>query len=786
MLALHRKLIRDLMGAKGQTTAIAVVVAAGVMTLVVFVTSLDALTFTQQRFYEEHQFAEVFADLTRAPKHLEERIRDLPGVDRVETRVRAPVRVEVEGFADPIRGEILSLPSHRVPLVNRLYLRSGSLPGPEENAVAVNEVFAEAHGLEPGDSFHVVIRGSRERLRISGIVLSPEFVYQIGPGDLMPDYKRYGVFWMNEHTLANAFAMDGAFNNVALTLSGEVPEAEVIDALDHLLSRYGGVGAVGREDQTSHRFVMEELNQIEAMTAVLPAIFLGTAAFLLHVLMGRMVRTQREQIAVLKAFGYSNGRIAIHYAQFTGLVVLLGAGAGLWLGARAAHGLAGMYMEYFRFPEIDFRLRGDVLALALLVAGGAALVGAYSAVKQAAALPPAEAMRPAPPPRFHKTLIERSFIWPRLAQTSRMILRNLSRHPVKACFSVCAVGISCALLVVGTYQFGAIDHMMDVQYRVVLRMDAHLTFTDPIPDRALGELRHKPGVLHLEGYRSVPVRLTHGTRREQTSILGMKPGSTLRQLVTTGGETVVLPPDGLVMTDYLAAQLGIRPGDLVEVEVLEGRRQQVRAPLVSVVSEPMGVNVYMDRHALNRLLREGPALSGVWMMTEPERLEDLFRELSEIPALAGMSDMRQAERNVRDHIDGTLLGFMGVVLALSMSIAFAVVYNNARISLAERERELATLRVLGFTRGEVAWVLVGEVGLITVLAIPFGWLVGTGLARLLSEAMTMDLYRVPFVITPWTYAFSAAAIFTASFLSLLLMFRRVWRLDMVSALKSAE
>lgn len=786
MRALHRKLVRDLLAAKGQSAAIAVVVAAGVMTLVVFVTSLDALTQTKERFYDEHAFADVFADLTRAPKSLEERIRKIPGVDRVETRVRAPARVEVEGFADPVRGEILSLPGHREPLLNRLYIRRGQLPGPGENTVAVNEVFAEAHGLEVGDAFHVVVRGRRERLRVSAIVLSPEYVYQIGPGDLIPDYERYGVFWMNETTLANAFAMEGAFNHVSLTLSGEVAVQEVIDALDRLLARFGGLGAVDRADQVSNRLVREELSQIEAMTAVLPTVFLGTAAFLLHVLMGRMVRTQREQIAVLKAFGYSNPQIAGHYAAFTCLVVALGVGLGVGLGAWAANGLARMYMEYFRFPSLDFRLRGGVLGLSVFLSGGAALVGAFSAVRQAAALPPAEAMRPAPPPRFHKTLLERSPVWPRLAQSSRIILRNLSRHPVKAGVSVLAVGISCALLVVGSYQFGAIDHMLDTQYRLLLRMDAHLSFTDPVPERALGELRHKTGVLHLEGYRSVPVRLTHGFRREQTSILGLDTGDGLRQLLTTGGNTVELPPEGLVMTDFLAERLGLRPGDNVEIEVLEGRRRRVVAPLAKVVSEPMGVSVYMERRALNRLLREGPALSGVWMLTDSEEQETLFRELSRLPALAGMGDMRQAERNVRSHIDGTVMGFMGVVLLLSMSIAFAVVYNNARVSLAERERELATLRVLGFTRGEAAWVLVGEVGLLTVLAVPLGWGIGTALARLLSEAMSMDLYRIPFLVTPWTYAFSASAIFFSSALSLLLMSRRVWNLDMVAALKSAE
>lgn len=786
MRALNRKLFRDLSHSKGQSFAIATVMAAGVMTLVVFVTALDALRFTQERFYDDREFADLFADLTRAPKQLESRIRALPGVRGVEIRVRAPVRVEVEGFPDPVRGEILSIPPGHPPEINRLYLRRGMLPEGSETAIAVNEVFAAAHGLQIGDTLRMVIRGQRVRLRVSAIVLSPEFVYQLAPGSLIPDYERYGVFWMSERVLSRAFAMEGAFNNVVLTLDGTVPEADVKAELDRLLARYGGLGAAGRDEQVSHRFLEEELSQIEAMTTVLPAVFLGTAAFLLHVLMGRMVRTQREQIALLKAFGYSNRAIAAHYASFSGLVVSIGVIAGVVLGARVAEGLARMYLTYFRFPDLDFRLRGGVLLLSAAVAGGAALAGAFSAVRQAAALPPAEAMRPAPPPTFRKTLLERSPLWGHFAQTSRIMFRNLSRHPLKAVFSVTAIACGCALLVVGSYQFGAVDHMLDIQYRVLMPMDAHLMFTDPVHERALGELRHPSGVRYLEGYRSVPVRVHQGFRSVQTSILGMEADSALRPLVSESGRRVPLPRDGLLMTDFLAEDLGLKAGDTVALEILEGRRRRVYAPLAGVVSEPMGVNLYMERRALNRLLREGPALSGVWMLNDAEQQEQLFQELAEVPALAGMSDMRQAERNVRAHIEGTTLGVMGVVLLLSFSISFAVVYNNARIALAERERELATLRVLGFSRGEVAWVLVAEVALLTTLAIPLGWLLGTGLARLLSKSMSMDLYRVPFHITPWTYSFSAAAILGASLISLLLMSRRVWRLDMVSALKSAE
>lgn len=780
-------MLRDLSTMKGQSTAITVVVAAGVMILVVFVTTYDALTLTQKRFYEDHQFAEVFADLKRAPNHLAERIRGISGVNHIETRVSAPVRVEIRGFEEPVRGRIVSLPEDHDPLVNRLYLREGELPpAGRTNAVVVNEVFAEAHGLRPGDTLRVIIRGRLDVLTVSGIVLSPEFIYQLGPNDLVPDYKRYGVLWMRERALAKAFAMDGGFNNLVLTLRPEASAERVMETLDEMLAPYGGVGAYGREEQLSHRFVQEELDQVRTMATILPVIFLGVAAFLLHVLMGRIIRTQREQIAVLKAFGHSNTEIAAHFTLFTGLIVATGAVVGVAMGAWAADGLARLYMEYFRFPEISFRLQGWVLGVAFLVAGGAAFLGAHGAVRAAVSLPPAEAMRPPLPERFHRGPLERSALWDRISQPTRIILRNLSRHPLKALFSVTGIALGGALLLVGSQLFKAIDHMVDFQYRLVLLMDMHITFTEPTPERAVRELLHMPGIRFAEGYRSVPVRLSEGVRHYQTSLLGIESDSRLRGIVDANRKPVGVPPEGLLLTRYLADHLGVAEGDTVRVEVLEGRRRTLGIPLAGVVDEPIGVSAYMERRAVNRLMREGPALSGVWILADDGMRGTLFRELRDLARVDGIGLIDHAERALRQHLDGTVLAFMGIVLVLSIAIAFAVIYNNARIALAERMRELATLRVLGFTRSEVSWILIGEIMLLTAAAIPIGWGIGAGFAYALNQAMSLDMYRVPFILTPWTFGFSAAGVLGASTLSILVMAKRMLHIDMVSALKTGE
>lgn len=787
MRALNRKLLRDLATLKGQAAAIALVIASGVMTLMIAVTTLDALSLTQQRFYEDFHFADVFADLTRAPEGVSERLRAIPGVNRVETRVKAPVRLEVPGFDEPARGLLLSIPDQRKPLLNQLYLREGRLPEPgRADEVAVSDGFAGAHGLRAGDRIVAIIRGRLTNLRISGTVLSPEHVYQAAPTDLLPDYRRYGILWMNRRALGSAYGMEGAFNNAVLGLEAGVPEEEVIAQTDRVLARYGGTGAHGRDDQHSHRFLHEELRQLRAQAIILPTIFMLVSAFLLNVVLSRIIRNQREQVAVLKAFGYRDLAIAAHYGMLTALIVAIGSALGIGLGLWAGTGLARIYTEYYRFPELSFRLQGWVILLSVGVAAAAAMLGTLRAVRAAARLPPAEGMRPESPARFHKGWLERSLLRHSLDPPARIMLRNVARHPLKSSLSVIAIAMSLGLLVMGAYQLNAVDHMIDTQYRQVLRMDLHLTFSDPTPARVQSELRHLPGVLGVETYRAVPVRLLAGHREYRTSVLGMEARPYLRQLLDGRQRPQRLPPEGLLLTDYLAKDLGLRVGDRVRLEVQEGHRETVTVPLVGVVDEPLGVGAYMRRTAVNRLMGEGPAVSGAWLMIDAGQEAALFDRLWELPGIASVGMISDAERSIREYMADTILMFALVFVLLASSIAFAVVYNNARIAFAERSRELATLQVLGYSRGEVSWILIGEILLLTLLALPVGWLIGTAFAWALNQTFSMDMFRMPLVLTPGAYGFATAVVLAASVAAGVLVVRRLYRLDKISVLKAVE
>jgi putative ABC transport system permease protein len=786
MRALNVKLARNLWTLKGQGAAIALVIATGVATFIMSLASLDSLRLTQQSVYRSQRFADVFAELMRAPESMAERLREISGLASLETRVRAPVNVRLEDFGEPVTGLVLSIPDGRQPQLNRLYLRSGQLPDPTRNDQAlVSEAFADAHRLSPGNRLAVVINGRFESLFISGIALSPEYIYQVRPGELVPDFERFAILWMNRSAVAAAFGMEGAFNSVVASLSpGQRPE-EVIDRLDRLLAPWGGLGAYHRSDQMSHRYLDDELTQLEAMARFLPMVFIGVAAFLLNVVAARLIRTQREQIAVLKAFGYDNLTVAGHYLALVMVVVLIGSVAGILLGLWIADAVAGLYQEFFRFPWLEFRLRPVVALSGIAIAGGATLLGTLSSVRQAFRLPPAEAMRPEAPASYRRTLLERLGVtW--LSQPSRIILRNIERHPWKSTLSVLGIALAVAMMVLTGFPTGSIAHVIDVQFRLAQKQDVTVTFTDPTSFRAVHELSALPGVRRVEGFRTAPAILRHGHRQYRSAVQGYLPDGVLFRLLDQRLQRIDLPPEGILLTNHLGALLDVQPGDVLRIEVQEGNRPMLEVPVAGLVNEYIGVGAYMQRQTLSRLLREGDALSGAFLAVDPAERSRLHRTLEDMPRVAGVTQ-RETSIRVFDELMGqSLLVMTFVSMIMAGSIAFAVVYNNVRIAFAERGRELASLRVLGFTRAEITFILLGEVVLLTLVAMPPGFVLGALLSWLLSLALQTDVYRIPLVLTTSTYALAALVVLAATLLSSLIMLRSLARLDMVSALKSME
>lgn len=785
--ALDRKLLRDFWTMKGQVLAIALVIAGGVATFVMAISTLDSLLLTQGKFYRDYRFADVFASLKRAPEAVLVRLASIDGVQQVETRVSVNASLEIENFNDPVTAQIVSLPDIGEPLLNRIYLRRGrAIEASRDDEVIVGEAFAEAHHFQPGDHLRATIRGKRRTLRIVGIALSPEFVYQLQPGALIPDFRTYGVLWMARKPLENAAEMEGGFNDVIIQVEAHANIDDVISRVDDVLARYGGLGAISRKNQPSNRYLSEEFRQLRQMATMFPVIFLGVASFLLNVVITRLIATQREQIAVLKAFGYSTVDVAIHYIKLVVAIVLLGVAIGIGLGIWMGKGMGNLYMQYYRFPFMIYLLKPSVAVTAALISVAAAVAGTILSVLTATRIPPAEAMQPAVPPKFRPTLIERMGVTRKLAQPTRMIIRNIGRRPAKALLTVIGIAFACGIVVIGGFYQDCIDYMVSIQFRYAQQDDISVTFVEPTPARSMYSLRQTPGIGVVEPFRNVPAQLRFEHRSYRGAIRGIPENNSLYRLLDMRLNPVEMPPDGVVLTDYLARMLGIRPGDMLTVEVLEGERPVRNVPVVGLVQEFIGVSGYMRIDALNRLMREGASISGVYLTTDRESRLRILDELKEIPRVVGASVREDSLRNFYETMARQMLIFVFINTLMAMTIAFGVVYNSVRIALSERSRELASLRVLGFTLGEISYILLGELALLTLAAIPLGCLIGRTLSEFMVKNLETELYRVPAIIFPKTYSFAATVVVIAALLSGFAVARKLSRLDLVAVLKARE
>lgn len=787
MKVLDIKLFRDVRRLWAQVLAVALVVGGGVATLVLAVGSHRSLEETRIAYYERYGFADVFAQVKRAPKALVDRIGEIPGVAAVDARIAKPAVLDIPGFSAPASAQFVSLPDDGEPHLNRLYVRSGRLPEPgRTEEVVVNEPFARAHGFAEGARFSAILNGRKRELVIVGTALSPEFVYTVGPGDLMPDDRRYAIVWMSEKALAGVYDLDGAFSAVAVKLQPGASEREVVLRLDALLDPYGGQAAHGRKDQTSHAWLDHELDMLNNMSRTLPPIFLLVAAFLVNLTLTRLVALEREQIGLLKALGYSDGSIVLHYFKFVAFIVVagivLGGVAGTWLGLR----VTALFGDFFHFPFLVFAKAPDLYLTAGALSAAAAVIGAFRALREVVRLPPAVAMQPPAPPVYRRLLPARIQLDRIVSQPTLMMIRNIVRHPVRAFFTALGMALATAILVVSLFTRDSMEHLTDVTYFLADRQDATIGFAEKRVANVVEQVRRLPGVLAAEPFREVPVRIRHGNVERRIVISGRPADADLRRIIDAELRPVVLPETGLAISGLLAHILGVGPGGSVEIDLLEGARRTVMVPVVATVEDYFGIRGMMQSEALRKLMREAPVVTSVNLSLDANRTEEFYTAVKSMPTVGGVALQRVSLANFRKTVALLVTTMASIYTGLAAVIAFGVVYNNARISLSERARELASLRVLGFTRGEVLRILLLELAILTLVAQPPGWLMGYGLAWVMKTNLAGELMRVRLVVENSTYVIATSVVVLAAIASAAVIRERIDRLDLVAVLKTRD
>ncbi|WP_233489038.1 ABC transporter permease [Rhodovulum sp. 12E13] len=786
MSPLDRKLLRDLARMKGQAVAIGAVIGTGVLMLVMMTGLVASLTETRDAYYDRYRLADVFAPVSRAPERLAGDLAAIPGVSAVQTRVTGRALVDIAGAALPAQAQAVSLPDRGRSALNDIYLTDGRLPEhgrPDE--ILLLEAFADAHGLGPGDVLAATMNGARRSFRIVGLAQSPEFLYTTPPGELYPDDARFGVIWMSRSALAAAYDMEGAFNEALLALSRTARKAAVIDAADRLLAAHGGTGAYARAEQISNRFISEEIAGLAVSARTVPPIFLAVAAFLLNIVVGRMVQAEREEIGLLKAFGYTDAEVGAHYFKLVLAIAAGGALAGCLGGVVLGRAMVEVYTAFFKFPFLVFRLDPAAFATGVLVSVAAASAGGLLVVRRVFALAPAEAMRPPAPPDYSRSARFRR-LGRLLDQPSRMVLRRIVRQPIRMGGAALGIASGMALSVAMLAIYEGFDETVDLTFGVVDRSDVTVTFTHAVSDKTLFELGRMEGVARVEPVRHVAAILSHGLDSHRGAITGLPPDAALYRALDAGGGPIPLPERGLVLSRTLADVLGVEAGQALSVDVREGRQPVLDLPVAAITETLVGAPAYMALDALNRALREPGRVSGAHLTIDSARADAIFARLQDMPTVAGVSrkdDARAAIVRLMDSGAGATRYVMG---AIAFVITFGVVYNAARIALAERTRDLAALRVMGFTRGEAAFVLLGELAVVTLVALPAGAAIGYALSFAIASGFSTELYQIPAGIDRASFGQAALVVLGAALVSGLLVKRDLDRTDLIGVLKTRE
>ena len=784
---LDRKLLRNLRQMGGQLITIGLVVASGVAAYICTQSAVDSLESAQDKFYTEQRFADVFGMLRRAPNAIAGRLEAVDGVALVQTRVMGSGSIPLHTMSEPASAIVVSLAPHGDPL-NSLHLVSGRrVTIGRSDEVVLSDAFAAAHGIEPGDRIPLVLGGVRRRMRVVGTALSPEYVMIFNVGDMAVDDRRRSVVFMDQQAVAAALDMQGAFNSVALRLAEGASEAAVIAGVDAVLSPFGGLGAHGRERQMSHFVLTQELSQLKNMSTSVPPLFLFVAAFLLHVVLTRLVQLQRPQVAALKALGYRNRQIGLHYLKLASVIVLLGAVLGVLFGGWLADGLVSLYARYFRFPTLISRIDRSTAAVAIIASSIAGVVGTLTSVRSILKLAPAEAMRPPAPQRYRRGMSDWPLVKRWLTPSAQMILREVQRRPVRVILSSLGIAIAVGICVVARFFGDAMDYLVNVQMHEAQRWDVQAIFSEPRPESTLTGLSQLPGVFLTEGVRTVPCRVSVNQVSRDIPLIGYPERSELLRVVASRGRPTTIPDDGVLLTRTLGELLGVDRGDTIRVEILEGDRRRVELPVSGLVDELFGLQGHMTTNALHAMLDQEPSITQALFRVDPLEESSLDHRLSEEPDVVGITHKDRMIAEFREQSAQNMKVFSLILTLFAVVIAIGVVYNNARVSLSMRSRDLASLRVLGLTIGEISAILLGELAIQVMLAIPIGLVLGYAMAvGMATGAADPEVYRLPIIISSRTYAFATVVTLGAAAASALLVRRKLDRLDLIAVLKTRQ
>ena len=792
MPVLHKKIRRDIRQSLGVLLTVIAIIAVGAGSFIALRSAQRILETSKFAYYRNYHFGDFWIDLKKAPLPAVEKIADLPGVARVEPRIVFDVILDLPHVTQPLTGRLVSAPTDGFEdTINGICLVRGSgFSDDREEEIIISEAFAQAHKLDPGDRIGLILNRKQQSFIIAGTAISPEYVYMVrGGGDITPDPEHFGVLYAKRAYVEEILDFKDACNQITGLLAPDFRgnTDELLDRMERILEPYGVFSAIPRSLQASNRFLSDEINGLAATAAILPTIFLLVAALVLNILMNRLAERQRTVIGTLKALGYSNRQVLVHFLTFGIAIGIVGGLAGIGVGISMASGMIELYKTFFQFPNFVFNVYPDLLligtSISLLFAVGGTAKGVWSVLK----LHPAEAMRQKPPERGGAIFLEKiPYLWRRLSFRSHMALRSLFRHPPRTLTGVIASALSSAIIFLTLVMYDSTYFLVDFQFTHIAHSDADISMRDERNLQALLEARSLPGVDYAEPTLAVVCDLQHQWRSRRISIVGLSENHRLITPMQKNLDPIEIPDEGLVMSQKLAEILGVTVGDQLRLTPVRGRRNEIQVTLAGISDSYFGLDCYADQQYLSRLVGEAAAVNSVQLTVDKSKTDRLYRKIKTLPNAQGLTVRADALHNIEKTLTETLSSTLGISFLFAGIIAFGSMLNGSMIEIGDRLREISTFRVLGYSSSKISGIFLRQNLTIYVLGLILAFPLGYGLSLLSAQAYNTELFRMPIVVRPTSIIFTIILTLFFVLFAQFFVYRTIGRLDWLEGTKVKE
>ncbi len=792
MNVLDRKLLRELHASKGLLFATTSLIAVGVMCFIYMRISHRNLRMEQAQYYAQGRLADFWIDVKKVPLAELDALIALPGISEIRPRIQFFVTVDLDRVREPINGQVLSVPDRWQPMINDLILKRGSyFTESRRNEVIVNDAFAREHKLFPGQIIHLILNNQRQELFIIGTAVSPEFVYLVGPGSITPDPQHFGVFYLKQSFAEEVFDMDGAANQIVGKLSPEVRDDPdpLLRRAEAILDPYGVYNTIAQKDHPPCRYLADEIRGLGVFASIMPTIFLIVAALVLNILMSRLIDQQQVIIGTLKGLGYANAQIFLHYLKFAATVGLLGATLGCLGGYGMSEFVTRLYRTIFEFPDLPNRFEPTIYLIGIVISLACSLGGAVHGARLALKLQPAQAMRVKPPTQGKTVWLERiGFLWKRFSFGWRMVLRNLIRNRLRTAVGLFAAAMGAGLMITGFILYNATGYLISFQFELISRSDIDLKLEKERSLDVLNESRRLPGVDFAEPTLDVACEFIHGPYRRKGGLTGLIPNAKLTIPRNVNADPIRVPTSGVAMTRKLAEILHLESGDTFTAIPVKGLKQAVDLKVAEISDSFLGLGVYTDLEYLSRLISEETVVTGVQLKISSANGEkyELYRQLKQMPALQAVNARLDNLRNLTETLVNMQRIFIGLFTLFAGVIFFSSLLNTSLIGLAERRRELATLRVLGYGPFEIGGLFLRESMMVAIIGTTLGLPLGIALCHWIAHIYNTDLFRFPIILPPIVFIGTYTVGIIFGLLAHAVVQHEIVKFDWLDALKVKE